>query len=140
MSEPYATKMAIVIRRDLRNSQGNKVRSTKLMAQTGHAGMKWINSLLQGVKPEPMGGYILRLSAAEHAWLTGPTYTKVVLGVDNLDELMKLVHKADGLFIGGEIIKDFGLTEFSEPTITACAIGPATNDLVDRITGHLKPF
>lgn len=31
-----------------------------------------------------------------------------------------------------------GLTEFKEPTYTCCAIGPATKQDLDPVTGYLK--
>lgn len=134
----YDTKMAIVVRRDLRNKYGLKVKTGKIAAQAGHAAMAWIGKRI--LPPNSDGYTLLDLSSAEFKWLNGPTYTKIVLGADSEEELIELVNKAKGIYIAAELITDLGLTEFSEPTVTCAAIGPATNDLVDRITGQLRPL
>jgi peptidyl-tRNA hydrolase len=36
------------------------------------------------------------------------------------------------------LIRDAGITEFKEPTITCAAFGPWWSDELDDITGHLK--
>lgn len=63
---------------------------------------------------------------------------KVVLKVQNLEQLRDLVKNLDSNKFHYFIVKDAGLTQLSSGTITAIGIGPALSDEVDKITGDLK--
>jgi PTH2 family peptidyl-tRNA hydrolase len=63
---------------------------------------------------------------------------KVVLKVQNLEQLRDLVKNLDSNKFHYFIVKDAGLTQLSPGTITAIGIGPALSDEVDKITGDLK--
>ena len=111
-------KMVIIIRKDLKLSQG------KLAAQVAHAAVecalltksnnskwfkKWMN---EGAK-------------------------KAILKTDNLDDFYKFKELADELNISSAIISDAGHTEIPFGTKTVIGIGPAPDNLIDRITGDL---
>jgi PTH2 family peptidyl-tRNA hydrolase len=64
--------------------------------------------------------------------------TKICLGVKSLDELMKYYNKAADLELPRKLVTDMGFTCFNEPTITCCSIGPATNDIIKKLTGRLR--
>lgn len=71
-------------------------------------------------------------------WLMGK-FTKITCSVDSEQELLELYEKAKSLNIPTTLITDAGLTEFGGvPTNTSIVIGPAWEDEVDPITGHLK--
>lgn len=111
-------KMIIVIRDDLKLSCG------KIAAQASHAAVccafeakkahaKWFK------KWQSEGG------------------KKVVVKVDDLDELLSLEKLAKSQKLSTCLITDAGLTEVPPNTITCLGIGPAPNELIDPITGKL---
>lgn len=117
------TKQVIVIRKDLNMRKG------KMVAQGAHASLKaYIAASFDHGKT---GNFI----AAEWMLTLG---TKICVSVDSEAELKEIFDKADAAKLPVVIIKDAGLTEFKEPTLTACAIGPASAEEIDKITGHLK--
>jgi len=74
------------------------------------------------------------------AWLAG-RFTKITVYVNSEEELNEIYQKAvDACIIVDEII-DAGFTEFNNvPTKTCIAIGPALNERIDKIAGHLPLF
>ncbi|MFX0097067.1 MAG: peptidyl-tRNA hydrolase Pth2 [Candidatus Hodarchaeota archaeon] len=62
---------------------------------------------------------------------------KIAVKVDSLEELLVLEDKAKALNIPNALITDKGLTEVPPGTTTALGIGPAPNDIVDRVTRDL---
>ena len=129
------SKQVIVMRLDLKNSNGHKVRTGKLIAQGAHASMKAV--LDQMVSKD--GKMILDLKdKALQSWIDGK-FTKICVSVDSESELFEIVNKAQSAGLTCALITDAGLTEFGGvPTRTCCAIGPNWAEDVDKITGHLK--
>jgi len=62
---------------------------------------------------------------------------KVVLKV-NGEEILEFYDQAKKAGLPCYLVKDAGLTELPPGTTTALGIGPAPNELVDRITGELR--
>lgn len=123
-------KQVIVVRKDLNMRKG------KLAAQVAHASIKaligddmWLSG--GGWRPG------IDLDEIREKWLLGES-TKIVVGVDSEKELMNLYIDAQLAKVRHALIRDAGRTEFKEPTYTALAVGPAKEDEVDKITGHLK--
>jgi peptidyl-tRNA hydrolase, PTH2 family len=111
-------KQVIVIRNDLNMSTG------KLAAQACHASLgsfKKINRLMS--KKWEIEGE-----------------KKVVVKVDGLEQLLKLEKKVKRSNIPYYLVRDAGLTELPESTITCIGIGPAADEKIDRITKDLKLF
>lgn len=152
-------KQVIVVRSDLRNASGQKVRSGKLMAQCAHASLKAILDLGNIIKDYSDNdgsligvGWYIRLfqkmyrntsqpeinHRAAIEWLEG-RFTKVCVSVDSEQELLDVYQQAKDAGLICSLITDAGLTEFNGvPTNTVVAIGPAYPDEVNKITGHLK--
>ncbi|UCC21351.1 MAG: aminoacyl-tRNA hydrolase [Promethearchaeota archaeon] len=63
---------------------------------------------------------------------------KVVLKLNNMDQLKELVIRLDAKKILYFIVNDAGLTQLSPGTITAIGIGPVLSKEIDKITGDLK--
>ena len=143
------SKQVIVIRADLRNSKGNKIRTGKLIAQGAHASMKVILDSMDiqgnfkyissnGQKGEATGYLKMEAGSALNDWITG-RFTKVCVSVDSEEELLDVYAKAKDAGLICALITDAGLTEFNGvPTKTCCAIGPAWSDEIDAVTGNLK--
>lgn len=111
-------KQAIVLRTDL------KMRRGKEISQGAHASMKATLENLQ--HPDVV------------EWLSG-TFAKIALGCGSEDEMIELEKRAKEAGLITALIVDAGRTEFNGvPTMTALAVGPAGDEKVNEITGHLK--
>ena len=127
-------KQVIVIRTDLKNTKGDKVRTGKLIAQACHAS---VGFLTQRLKDQGKGAIF---SEVEWEWISG-IYTKVCVKINNEEELVKIHLNANLHGIYSHLIIDKGLTEFGGiPTMTCCGIGPDYSDKIDEITGHLDLY
>jgi len=109
-------KQVILIRKDLKMSKG------KMSAQSAHAST---DALLKSHKDDIK------------AW-QNQGMKKVILGVEDEKELLKLKIDAEDAGLIVSIIADAGRTELAPGTVTAVGIGPDDEDKIDRITGHLK--
>ncbi|MDG1478709.1 MAG: aminoacyl-tRNA hydrolase [Myxococcota bacterium] len=119
-------KQVIVYRRDL------KMRKGKIAAQVAHAAMR---VLLQ--RGDAAGDAMqIALTPAMSLWVQG-RFTKVVLSVESEADLLKIHQTAKERGVPTALITDSGKTEFGGvPTRTTVAIGPATADEIDPITGR----
>ncbi len=118
-------KQAIVIRRDLQMGRG------KAAAQAAHASCEAVFLVLESTRRE------------WREWLDAWRRTgqkKVVLRVDSLEELRGVYRRAVAEGLPASIVVDAGHTQLPPGTTTAVAVGPAPEDRVDRVTGHLKLF
>jgi PTH2 family peptidyl-tRNA hydrolase len=112
-------KQVIAVRRDLKIGRG------KTAAQVAHASL---TSYLEVLKRRP---------AWAEAWLR-QGQKKVVVAVKDLEELFSLRDEAEAAGIPTALIQDAGLTQLEPGTITALGIGPAPEELIDKVTGHLS--
>ncbi len=63
---------------------------------------------------------------------------KIVLKINNLDELHDIIIQLEKEKILFFIVQDAGLTQLPPGTTTAVGIGPVISDKIDKITGDLK--
>ncbi len=112
-------KQVILVRTDIEMSKG------KLAVQVAHAS---VSALMEALK---------RKREWVEEWLE-KGQKKVVLKVTSLRELMSLYEEAKRFDLPVSLVADAGLTELPEGTITAVGIGPAPDELIDKITGSLK--
>lgn len=129
-------KQVIVMRKDLGMRKG------KMIAQGAHASMKVFFDRLEDTEIcEDDGeypGYSFKVNKEEQEWISG-RFTKIVVSCDSEEELLAIVAKAKAAKLPVALIQDAGKTEFAGvPTYTCCAVGPAKEKKVDRITGGLK--
>jgi len=111
-------KQVIAVRTDLDMGKG------KIAAQVGHA------SVL----------------GAEHVRKSNPDWfnewwsqqEKVVVKVQSLKELQEIKQHAISIDLPWSEVSDAGHTQLSPGTITCISLGPAPEDLIDKITGDLK--
>ena len=109
-------KQVIVVRSDLRMGKG------KLAAQVAHASLE---SYKKADKRK------VRIWEKEGS-------KKIVVKVNSLEELLDLKKKADELKIPNALIRDAGLTQLEEGTITCLGLGPEEDEKLDKLTGKLK--
>jgi len=122
----YDYKQIIVLRKDLNMRKG------KMVAQGAHASMAAI------ITKEECGNTVIIHDWNVQDWLSG-RFAKICVGVDSEQELLDLHQKALDANIPTSLIQDSGFTEFNNvPTYTAVAIGPATHEKLEPITGNLK--
>ena len=130
-------KQVIVVRKDL------KMRKGKLAAQSSHASMKVFFDRIEEIYPDgrmhkPYKMLIEDVTSEMKEWIEG-IFTKVVVGCDSEEELYQLKAEAEKKGCPVSLVIDNGLTVFDGvKTPTCIAVGPAKNDVVDEITGHLK--
>ncbi len=111
-------KQVLLIREDLKMSKG------KIAAQASHAAVDaTLSANSKLVKNWRQGGM-----------------KKIALRVESLEELQKLIEKAQDKDLVTSIIKDAGHTELTPGTISCGAIGPGPEIKINEITGHLKPL
>lgn len=111
-------KQAIVARADLGMGAG------KLAAQVAHAALK---------------GHAAADAAARRRW-TDAGQTKVVLRVDGEDSLFALAEAAERAGLPVAVVRDAGRTQVDAGTVTALAVGPGPDEVVDRVTGDLPLY
>ena len=111
-------KQAIVARADLGMGEG------KLAAQVAHASLQ---------------AYEDADRAARREW-KGSGQKKVVLQANSEAELFELAERADVEGVPHAIIRDAGHTQLQPGTVTALAVGPASDDRVDAVTGDLSLY
>ena len=109
-------KQAIVIRTDLKMGKG------KIAAQASHASLS---------------AYLKSDSYSRKAWVLHGM-KKIVVKVSGEKELVNLFVKAKKEKLPSAIISDAGLTQVKSGDRTAVGIGPASDDIIDKITGNLK--
>ena len=111
-----AYKQVILIRHDLKLPKG------KIAVQSAHAAVEAaLKSDREKVKK----------------WRSGGS-KKVALRVENKEELYKYIQQAKDFGITTSVITDAGRTVIEPGTVTAGAIGPETEETVDKITKDLK--
>lgn len=111
-------KQILIWRKDL------KVRKGKFAAQLAHASLK---ATLENLNHPNVKQWLDEL------------FTKIVVSVENEEELFETLNKAKEAGLITTLITDSGLTEFhGVPTNTCIAVGPATQEELEPITGHLS--
>ncbi len=126
-----SVKQVIVIRRDL------KMRRGKEIAQGAHASMA---ALLQGMTLNADGSVRLPVWPEARTWLES-AFTKITVKVHSEAELLAVRDKAVAAGIPHALIQDAGRTEFhGVPTYTALAVGPASSEGLEPVTGDLSLY
>lgn len=126
-------KMIIVVRKDLKNTKGEKIRTGKIIAQGAHSVLGFIWDNLKGKKIS------FELSDKQYKWVqTGQT--KITLAAKDEKELMEIYQAAKTAGLDVTLITDAGRTEFDGPTKTCLCIGPDYDENIDKITGNLSLY
>lgn len=145
MNEP---KQIIVVRKDLRNTKGEKIRMGKIAAQCCHASLGAILNYFKESYSDFDGTDSYYYDHFEviwedskrnpvQEWLEG-SFTKICVSVNSEQELLDIYNKALENNINVKLIQDNGLTEFGGiKTYTCLALGPDYSEVLDPLTKHL---
>ena len=109
-------KQVIILRKDIDAGKG------KLIAQGAHAAIGATKNVDERIISE---------------WESEGS-KKVVLKVDNLQELKQIETKLKKIKMPYFLVRDAGMTQLKSGTITAIGIGPVEERKIDIITGKLK--
>ncbi len=112
-------KQSIIVRTDIRIGKG------KLAVQVAHAAVAAAYEALKLREEWFM------------EWMK-EGQRKIVLKGGSEEDLLKLYYEALRLGLPASVIRDAGLTQLPPNTLTAVGIGPAPEELVDKISGELK--
>ncbi len=138
-------KQIIIVRKDLKNTKGEKVRTGKLVAQGCHASnavllKNWHKVVLYKLLYKTKLWFNFALQSAWFQWING-SFTKICVYVNNEAELLEVYNKANSIGLPCALITDKGATEFGGvPTNTAVAIGPCYSEDLIGITDKLSLF
>lgn len=127
------TKMVIVMRKDLKNTKGEKIHTGKIITQGAHSVLGFVWDNVKGKKIS------FEMSDAQYDWYKSGQ-TKITLKIEGEKALMEIYQKAKAAGIFAELITDAGRTEFGEPTKTCIALGPDYSEKIDKITGELSIY
>jgi PTH2 family peptidyl-tRNA hydrolase len=108
-------KQVIVMRKDLNMRKG------KMVAQGCHAAI----------------GSLKEASSKDIKMWEEDGCTKICVSVDSELALKSIYAHAVEAVLPCYLVLDAGRTEFKQPTYTCCSIGPASTELIDKITGTL---
>jgi PTH2 family peptidyl-tRNA hydrolase len=111
-------KQAIVARTDLGMGTG------KLAAQVAHASLQAYESADPSARSE---------------WKSGGQ-KKVVLKGAGESELQRLADEARREGLPYALVRDAGHTQLEPGTLTALAVGPGAENVVDKVTGDLRLY
>lgn len=136
------SKQVIVVRKDIDMSPG------KMGGQCAHAAMgvffNWMKQFSVDI-PLNDNEFIRQYSISAYSespefdYIEG-SFTKVIVEVENEDELLELYNKASDMGFLTSIITDAARTEFTEPTTTCICIGPISDEDCIGLTDHLKLY
>jgi PTH2 family peptidyl-tRNA hydrolase len=112
-------KQVIVVRKDLRMGIG------KIASQVGHAAVLGVE------QSRKLNKLWLR------SWFN-EGQPKIVVKVNNLEELLQVHRDAEELKIPSVMVQDRGLTQIPTGTLTCIGIGPGPSDIIDKVTSELK--
>ena len=111
-------KQAIVARTDIGMGQG------KLAAQVAHASLQ---------------AYEDADATTRREW-KGEGAKKIVLKSDSESRLQELADLARREGLPYSLVRDAGHTQLEPGTVTALAVGPGPENIVDKVTGDLSLF
>ena len=118
-------KQVIVLRRDIGMGRG------KAAAQAAHASVEAVLKALRSSR------------RAWNEWLERwleEGQEKVVLRAESEGELLRIFEEASRAELPASLVRDAGKTQLQPGTLTAVAVGPAPEEVIDKITGHLKLY
>src|SRR5258708_3929733 len=101
------TKQVIVVRRDLKNTLGQKVKGGKNVAQGAHASLGAVKDMMEVRKGKNCTEYVLKVTPGSvlEDWWEG-RFTKIALGCDSLQDLLEFQKQAKSAGLPFALITD----------------------------------
>ena len=109
-----------MVRKDLDLSPG------KLAVQVAHASISALDDISQSI-------YDIWFADGDHQ-------KKVVLQVEDEDELIGIMEECEAIGLPYASVVDAGRTEIRSGTMTCIGIGPHKNEVIDEVTRHLQIY
>ena len=148
---PNSMKMVLVVRNDLRLSRGKiasqcahagklPVQKLRIFSPTDTKAQKTLSLCLFCFQILAVACYQKALNVNEdklNAWLK-IGQPKIVVRVENLEELETIYKKAKEAKIIAEVIFDAGRTQVASGTATVLGLGPDFSESIDAIVKNLK--
>lgn len=136
--DPSKVKQVLVLRVKYPDGKGGKrkLRLGKYVAQGSHGAMKVFFDRIISIQKTEAGYVMSVLITPEMAAWAAAIFTKIVVGVDTEEDLLRCHQLAQDVGIPSALIEDAGRTEFhGQVTPTCVCIGPALAEDIDKITG-----
>ncbi|EFX73896.1 hypothetical protein DAPPUDRAFT_307543 [Daphnia pulex] len=112
-------KLVLVVRNDLKMGKG------KIAAQCSHAAVAAYKQMKQ--KDQEILNHWENLGQP-----------KVVVKVDSEEELLSIAANSRSKGLPTTVIRDAGRTQIAPGSKTVLGVGPASSEMVDQVTNHLK--
>jgi PTH2 family peptidyl-tRNA hydrolase len=125
-----SVKQVVVVRKDL------KLRKSKVAALTSQVSTRF---LTENNESDRLDELYVRLSNEEAIWLQNLS-APIVLGINSQNALNNLIFQAKLLGINVHSITGSFTTSKEDDSILCVAFGPDEEELINKITGNLKPI
>ncbi len=122
-------KQVIVIRKDV------KMKRSKLIALASQVASRFLIDNNESSRGDELH---VKLSKEEAEWINGSSLP-IILSVSSLDALNDLVFKAELLDVNVHTVASQSLKPEDESSLLCAAFGPDEEEIINKITGNLKP-
>lgn len=125
-----SVKQVIVVRKDL------KMRRSQLAAIVSHASSKFLTENNESNRGDELH---VKLSKQEAEWLQESSMP-IVLGANSQDALNDLILRAELLNINVNTSMKRPTKPGDEEVLLCASFGPDEEEIINQVTGNLKPF
>ena len=125
-----SVKQVIVVRKDL------KIKRSKLAALVSQVASKFITENNESKRGDEL---LVKLSKQEAEWINNDGLP-IILGVNSQDALDDLILKAEMLNINVNTTVKQSTKPGDESILLCASFGPDEDEIINQVTGNLKPI
>lgn len=122
-------KQVIVIRKDV------KMKRSRLIALASQVASRFLIDNNESSRGDEL---VVKLSKEEAEWINGSS-PPIILSVSSHDALNDLVFKAELLDVNVHTVSSQSTKSEGDPSLLCAAFGPDEEEIINKITGNLKP-